>query len=561
MLYLSIIGSPSSSVLFYTDKFHTMNKKLLIIMPLAMATLLLLPNLANAQSPALGTTKDFALFSSNGAVSNTSLSHLTGNVGTNNGSSTNFGNVDGVMHDSDGATAIAAADLILTYNQLDAAIPTFFPAPLLGNGQELNPGIYFIGANASLDNTLTLNGQGDANSIFIIQIEGAFSSSAGSQVVLTNGALACNVFWKVEGLVDLATNTVIKGTIVANNAAIIFNTGVLLEGRALSTTGAITVSGVTVTTPVGCGSVELTGPVAPPLNTVACYTIFSGSGSVVNTGVTFVTGDVGTNVGLTTGFEAENVTGTVHANPDVSTAQCAEDLNGVYTYLNVLPTDIELLYPADFGNDLVLTPHTYAMNGATVLNGKVYLNAMGDENAVFVIKINGALSTSTYAAVELINGAQAKNIYWKVDGAVDLNDYTEFKGTLICNNGAMIINLGTTLEGRALSTTGGVSTFSINATATPGCTVLGNPEVSIAAVSAKLYPNPFTNTLNIEIDAAFHNSQSELNIYNGVGALVYQKTLTDSTTSIPIGFTSGIYFYKVTSDKGTIQSGKLISKQ
>lgn len=526
-----------------------------------MAMLLALPNEANAQSPVLGTTADFALFSSNGAVSNTDLSHLTGNVGTNNGSSTNFGNVDGVMHDSDGATAIAAADLIIAYNQLDAAIPTFFPAPLLGNGQELNPGIYSIGATASLDNTLTLNGQGDANSVFIIQIEGAFSSSAGAQVVLTNGALACNVFWKIEGLVDLATNTVIKGTIIANNAAIILNTGVSLEGRALSTTGAVTVSGVTVATPVGCGSINPVGPIAPPLNTVACYTIFSGNGSVMNTGVTFVTGDVGTNVGLTTGFEAENVTGTVHANPDVSTAQCAEDLNGVYTYLNVLPTDIELLYPAAFGNDLVLTPHSYAMNGATVLTGKVYLNAMGDADAVFVIKINGALSTSTYASVVLINGAQAKNIYWKVDGAVDLNDYTEFKGTLICNNGAMIINLGTTLEGRALSTTGGVSTFGINATATPGCTILGTPELALTDVSAKFYPNPFTHTLNITIDDQFQNNQSELNIYNAVGALVFQKTLTDTQTSIDTDLSAGIYFYKVISDNGNVQSGKLISKQ
>jgi hypothetical protein len=555
------IGAPSPSVLSYTHKIHTMKKKLQIILPLAMALLLTLPNQSNAQSPVLGTTADFALFSSNGAVSNTDLSHLTGNIGTNNGSSTNFGNVDGVMHDSDGATAIAAADLIIAYNQLDAAIPTFFPAPLLGNGQELNPGIYSIGATAFLDNILTLNGQGDANSVFIIQIEGAFSSSAGSQVILTNGALACNVFWKIEGLVDLATNTVIKGTIVANNAAIILNTGVSLEGRALSTTGAVTVSGVTVTTPVGCGSISPVGPIAPPLNTVACYTIFSGSGSVMNTGETFVTGDVGTNVGLTTGFEAENVTGTVHANPDVSTAQCAEDLNGVYTYLNVLPTDIDLLYPAAFGNDLVLTPHTYTMNGAAVLNGKIYLNAMGNADAVFVIKINGALSTSTYAAVELLNGAQAKNIYWKVDGAVDLNDYTQFKGTVICNNGAMIINLGTTLEGRALSTTGGVSTFGINATATPGCTVLGMPELSVTDISAKFYPNPFTNTLNVSIDAQFHNNQSELSIYNAVGALVLTKTLTDTLTSIDADFPSGIYFYRVMSDNGTIQSGKLISQQ
>lgn len=523
--------------------------------------LLALPNCVSAQAPVLGSTADFALFSSNGAVTNTGLSHLTGNVGTNNGSNTNFGNVDGVMNENNGATAIAAADLIIAYNQLNAAIPTMFPAPLLGNGQELNPGTYSIGASATLDNILTLNGQGNPNSVFIFQIEGAFSSAAGSQVTLINGAKACNVFWKIEGLVDLAANTSIKGTIVANNAAIILNAGVALEGRALTTTGAVTISGVTVRTPIGCGSIDPMGPIPPALNSVACYTVFSASGAVMNTGETFITGDVGTNVGLTTGFEADNVTGTIHANPDVSTAQCAEDLNDVYAYLNVLPTDIELLYPAAFGQDLVLTPHTYIMNAATVLTGKVYLNAMGNDDAVFVIKINGALSTSTYASVELINGAQAKNVFWKVDGAVDLNDYTEFKGTLICNNGAMILNLGTTIEGRALSTTGDVSTFGINAVMTPGCTLLENPELTLTADFAKFYPNPFSDKFNVEVDTNLEGGESVLQIYNAVGILVLHKTLKDSNTLIDAPLPAGTYFYKLTNDTGGMQHGKIISRQ
>src|SRR5690606_27516100 len=149
-----------------------------------------------------GTSSSFALFSSNGAVSNTGLSHLTGNVGTNNGPNNNFGNVDGVMNNANGTTAIAASDLILAYNQLNAAVPNFFPAPLLGNGETLNEGTYFINQSASLNNTLTLDAQGNENAVFIFQVQGSFSSAAGAQVVLSNGALACNVFWKIEGLVD-----------------------------------------------------------------------------------------------------------------------------------------------------------------------------------------------------------------------------------------------------------------------------------------------------------------------------------------------------------------------
>lgn len=511
-----------------------------------------------AQTPVLGASSNFALFSSNGAVSNTGLSHLTGNVGTNNGSSTNFGNVDGVMHDSDGATAAAAASLTIAYNQLNSAIPNFFPAPLLGNGQTLSTGTYAIGQSATLNNTLTLDGGGDSNSVFIFKIQGSFSSAANAQVILTNGALACNVFWKIEGLVDLAANTLMKGTIIANNAAIILNTGVSLEGRALSTTGAITVSGVTVTTPLGCNTPILSGPIQPVMNSVACYAIFSGNGAVTNTGVSFLTGDVGTNAGLTTGFQADNVDGTIHPNPDVSTAECSVDVNNVYSYLNTLPTDIELLYPAAFGQMLVLTPHTYLMNAATVLTGTVILNAQGNPDAVFVIKINGALSTSTYGSVVLQNGAQAKNVFWKIDGAINLNDYANFKGTLIGNNGAVILNNGVAVEGRVLSTSGGISTFGVNVHITEGCNVLGiNPNNPVTP-SAIFYPNPFTSSLNISTEGL--DSESKLIIFNALGEKVLDTVLLQSATEIPINLSSGIYFYQLTFKDGKQQLGKLISK-
>lgn len=531
-----------------------MNKLLLLV---TSVTLLCFTAPTHAQAPVLGTSSDFALFSTNGAVSSTGLSHVTGNVGTNNGSSTNFGNVDGVMHDADGTTANAAASLTIAYNQLNAAIPNFFPAPLLGNGQSLNAGTYFIGESATLNNTLILNGQGNPNAVFIFQVQGAFSSGAGAQVLLTNGAVACNVFWKIEGLVDLATNTMMKGTIVANNAAIILRTGMALEGRALSTTGAVTVSGVTVTMPLGCGTAILTGPTAPVLNTVACYTVFSGNGAVANTGISFVTGDVGTNVGLTTGFQTANVTGTIHPNPDVSTAQCAFDLNNVYSYLTTLPVDIELLYPAAFGENLVLTPHTYLMNAATVLNGTVFLNAQNNPDAVFVIKVVGAFSSSTYASVVLQNGAQAKNVFWKIDGATSLNDYASFKGTVIGNNGAVILNTGTTVEGRVLSTSGGISTFGINAQMTAGCGALNITDLVVPA--ARLYPNPFSSSLQVTL-ADFEMGSSELTIYNVLGVLVSKTLLTQNTTEIPMDFAAGIYFYRLSGAHGTLQTGKLISK-
>jgi Ice-binding-like/Secretion system C-terminal sorting domain len=514
-----------------------------------------------AQGPNLGTSANFVLFTSVGAITNTGTSHLTGHVGSNSGSGTGFGNVDGVMNDSNGVSAQASADLAIAYGQLNDAIPNYFIAPLLGNGQVLNAGIYSLPSVSSLNLNLTLDAQNNPNAVFIFQIQGAFSTTAFSEVVLVNGAKACNVFWKIEGMVNMATGTIMKGTIIANNAAILMNPDVNLEGRAMTTTGAISINGITSAKPIGCGSPILNGPIAPNLNSAICYTIFSSNGSVANSGTTTVTGDVGSNVGLTTGFNELDVTGTIHPIPDTSTAAAAADLLNAYNYINTIPFDIPLLYPAQFGNDLVLTPHTYLLNAATSLTGNLYLNAQDNADAVFVIQINGALSTSTYAKVFLINGTKAKNVYWKVDGAVLINDYSEFKGTIICNNGAVQLTSGVQLNGRAMTTNGALSTASITAIMTPGCTSLGVNDYGQIEQIAKFYPNPFNTYFNVTLKDNLNLNTTKLLIYDVSGRIIKTINLNTLDTQVEVReLASGFYHYTIISSEKKVQSGTLIAK-
>ncbi len=538
-----------------------MKKKLLL--SLTAVLLFLMPNANFGQTINLGTAADFSLFSTNGSVSNTGISQLTGNVGSNNGSSTGFGNVNGVMHDQDGASAQCAADLLIAYNQLNAAIPTYFPAPLMGNGTTLTPGIYAISGASTLNLGLTLDAQGDPNAKFIFQIAGTFSANAESKIHLINGALACNVFWKVEGMVSLAPGTFMKGTIIANNAAISITTRDTIEGRALSTAGAITVDGALVYTPTGCGSPYLTGPTAPDLKSTACFALFSADGPVSNTGITTINGSVGTNVGLTTGFDPLLVSGNIHPIPDVVTAQCAADLLTVYNYLNVLPEDIELLYPAQFGRNLVLTPHTYIMKAAAVFTDSLYLNAQGNPDAVFVIKINGALTTSTYAKVLLINGAQAKNVYWKIEGAVSINNYSVFCGTIIANNGALgAINTGVVLNGRALTTSGALTSAAITTIMPAVCVATAVTTLQVVNTAVTIAPNPLSSNTTIVINNDSKEFNYNLKIYNVLGKEIMNTSLTKRTTLLDTKeLTTGIYFYKVMNNDTVIQSGKLISKQ
>src|ERR1035437_2861741 len=537
-----------------------MKSKLLIIVAMVM---LLLPNVNFGQAPNLRSAASFVLFTSVGAVTNTGISQITGNVGSNSGSSTGFGNVNGNMDDGNPASAQCHTDLLIAYDSLNSAIPTFFPSSTLGNGDTLVPGVYKIFSAATLNLSLYLNGQGNANAVFIFQIQGSFSANASSKIKLINGALACNVFWKVEGLVSMAAGTTMRGTVVANNAAIQMNTGDTLEGRALSTNGAVTCDGILAYTPIGCGSPVLTGPHAPVLHTTACYAIFFSDGAGSNSGVTHVTGDIGTNVGLTTGYNPLFVNGTIHTIPDGSTAQCAADLMVVYDSLNTLPVDIILVYPAQFGKNLVLTPHTYLLDAATVFTDTVFLNAEGNSDAVFVIKINGALSTSTYSVVQLINGTQAKNVYWKIEGAVSINNYSVFNGTIVCNNGALgAINTGVILNGRALTTNGALTSAAITSILPANCiqTDVKSINNEITSQLLSISPNPFKSFITIGLSASIKYGY-ELTVYNQLGEMVVESIITEQTTILKTSqLESGIYFYKVTDNGKLVQSGKLISQ-
>ncbi len=542
-----------------------MKRKLLLF--IATGALFMVPKANFSQVITLGSTASYVVFTADGPVTNTGISQYTGNVGTNNGSNTGFGNVNGVMHSNDASTVQAKTDLLSVYSQLNnTTVTNTLTSSLLGNGQALFAGVYAVNAAATLNGGLTLDAQGISGAVFIIKIHGSFSTGASAKVYLINGAVACNVYWQVEGLVSMASGTTLRGTIVANNAAINMNTGDTLEGRAFSTIGAITGDGILAYTPIGCGSPVLTGPTAPNMGAAGCYAIFSANGAVTNTGVSHVVGDVGSNQGSATGFNPSFVTGTVHSLPDGSTSQCAADLLSAYTYLNNLVPDIELLYPAQFGNNLVLTPHTYLLNGAATFTDSLYLNAEGNANAVFVIQIQGALSTSTYSRVKLINGAKANNVYWKVEGAVTINNYSIFNGNIIANNGAVgAINTGVVLYGRILTTTGALTTDAVMATASvlpSNCGTVGiqQPE-GTTQEALTIYPNPFHSSVNLVLNDASDLNHCELKLYNVLGAEVMNISITSLNSTIETAnLPSGIYFYKVIGNNHTIQSGRLISQ-
>ncbi|HZV70902.1 MAG TPA: ice-binding family protein [Saprospiraceae bacterium] len=193
------------------------------------------------------------------------------------------------------STAQGVTDLAAAYDQImDIPATNTIHGPIFGNGEILPPGVYDLPAAVSLAATLTMDGGGDTNSVFIIRTGGALSTGAGTTVVLADGARARNIFWVSEGALSLAANTIMKGTLIAHNAAVSAAAGSNIEGRMFSTTGAISLGPGTITLPAGTSYIDL--------GVLSSFIIFSSAGALANTPPSTMTGDVGTNAGAISGF-------------------------------------------------------------------------------------------------------------------------------------------------------------------------------------------------------------------------------------------------------------------
>jgi type VI secretion system secreted protein VgrG len=160
------------------------------------------------------------------------------------------GQVLGTVHAADANAAQAQSDLTIAYNDA-AGRPSSASAGVFVN-ETLLPGVYTAGSALALNGALTLDGQGNANSVFIFQAGSTLTTASGSSIVLTNGAQACNIFWQVGSSATLGTGTSFKGNILALTS-ISVTTGVTIEGRALARNGSVTLDSNVFTAP-GCAA-------------------------------------------------------------------------------------------------------------------------------------------------------------------------------------------------------------------------------------------------------------------------------------------------------------------
>ena len=151
-----------------------------------------------------------------------------------------------VQHITDAIALQAQTDALAAWNVYKNLAPGTILTQLAG--QVLTAGTYTASStlDLSVGGTLTLSGPGN----FIFQVGSALTINVGATVLLTNGALANNVFWQVGSSATIGTSAVMVGDVVAL-ASVSLGTGASLAGRAIGLTGAVTLLGNAVTIAAG----------------------------------------------------------------------------------------------------------------------------------------------------------------------------------------------------------------------------------------------------------------------------------------------------------------------
>jgi len=233
------------------------------------------------------------------------------------------------------------------------------------------------------------------------------------------------------------------------------------------------------------------GSQAVALGAAASFGVFGGGAGMTNQGIyTAVKGDIGTTAAstLVTGFHDAKaiftettlnkgkVTGKVNTAtaplgsvPNVIASAAALDAQSAFDKLSPAALrggiDVSTLGggAGELGNR-TLAPGVYqsAPGSFAIQSGDLVLDGRGDQNAIFVFQMASTLTVGGPGAafpqsVILVNGAQAKNVFWQVGSFATINAAGggTMAGTIIAASGAAFSTAGNTeiatLNGRVLS--------------------------------------------------------------------------------------------------------------
>lgn len=211
------------------------------------------------------------------------------------------------------------------------------------------------------------------------------------------------------------------------------------------------------------------GPPPVDLGSAARFTILSGA-AITTTGSGIINGDIGASpiAGSAILLTQAQVNGTIFAvdpsGPAGSVVAAAMllaakgDLTTAYNDAagrTPVPSGYQLNPGAGNIGGFNLIPGLYKFTGTASITG-ADLTLTGGPDDVWIFQIGADLQVGSKIKIILAGGARAKNIFWQVTSSVSIGTFAVFKGTIMADQG-IVMNTGSTMDGRALAFTAGVT--------------------------------------------------------------------------------------------------------
>lgn len=216
------------------------------------------------------------------------------------------------------------------------------------------------------------------------------------------------------------------------------------------------------------------GPAPVNLRSAGTFAILSKTG-ITDVYASAITGDVGTSpiTGAALLLSCGEVTGKVYVVDAAGPLPCA--INDATT-LTAAVLDMETAYldaegrvSPDFTElgageigGLTLTPGLYKWGTDVLISTDVTLS--GGPNDVWIFQVAGTLDQAAAKRVTLAGGAQAKNIFWQVAGAVTIGTTAHMEGVVLGKT-LVAVNTGASANSRLLAQT--AVTLQMNAITQP----------------------------------------------------------------------------------------------
>ena len=159
-------------------------------------------------------------------------------------------------------------------------------------------------------------------------------------------------------------------------------------------------------------------PITVNLNSAGSFALLGST--IIDTGDSNITGNVGVTTGITIN-SPWTVTGTVYTAGPTAAAAYNDFLTAYTSTLglgNTEPLLGSLPVTQTFVGDNV---YTFTNNVSTTTGTVLTFDAQNVSNEVFVIQIDGAFTANGNLTFDLINGAQANNIFWIVQDAATIS--------------------------------------------------------------------------------------------------------------------------------------------